>query len=606
MTEQSAVIPVLDSAASTLPRCARVSRRVLVLAGRREALWLARSPLVLAGLAISCWLIWLNNRILNRPVAYYGLPTPPEWWVSDVSIVACLLPLAGAVLLAAQLAAGRARRDAMEQLYASFPAPASLRTGGLLVGVAGPVLIALLATGGALAWVSSLGAIGSPRLWVLAAGLLLVILAGCAGAALGAWLRHPMAGILTVLVLGLIEIDLVLSWANPVHLPGGVAWLFPWSDPGVLLNSLPGITVPFPPALHLAELAGLTGLAVVAALWQVLSNRRLAIAIAVACLAVTCWSAWSQAQPVSPSVLTTMVRQVTQPAAHQSCQRKGAVRYCYYPAFAPLVRQWAIPVNGVLAVAPSTAAHVLTVRQVWDADFMVQPLLPPTGLTSILSVQSPAAAKLATFQQKLSSDAALIPGSSVPPVYTDGNWGTGASLPTAQFALAMSTAEWVTGLPTTGRSVSYDNSYGSGDEVLACVPVNQARAAIALWLAASATPATRAAFAATLVGAPASTEVGKTWLATISESGSGSLTGLTATIQQARLAAAMLRLPAPRVESVLGPRWVHWLRPQTTTADLAASLGLPLPPQPVAKPQLPYTKGNVSYGSYTPPAQACA
>lgn len=32
------------------------------------------------------------------------------WWAADVSLVACLLPLVGGALLAAQLAAGRASR----------------------------------------------------------------------------------------------------------------------------------------------------------------------------------------------------------------------------------------------------------------------------------------------------------------------------------------------------------------------------------------------------------------------------------------------------------------------------------------------------------------
>ena len=96
-----------------------------------------------------------------------------------------------------------------------------------------------------------------PRWWVLGAGLLLICLASSLGVALGSWRQHPLAGILAVLVLGLIEIDLVLSWANPIHLPGGTAWLFPWSAPGSLLNVLPGLTVPYPPPVHVAELAGL-------------------------------------------------------------------------------------------------------------------------------------------------------------------------------------------------------------------------------------------------------------------------------------------------------------------------------------------------------------
>jgi hypothetical protein len=582
--------------------------RVLLLAGRREAGWLARSPLVLAGLVITFWLVWLNNHVRSLPYNVYGLAQPLVWWGSDVSVVACMLAVAGGVLLAAQLAAGRARRDGMEQLYASYPASAAVRTGAQLLSVTGPVALALAATGAAWAWADSQGTLGAPRLWVLGAGLLLVALAGTLGTALGSWLRHPMAAIVVLLVLGLIEVDLVLSISNPIHLPDGTAWLFPWSAPGSLLTSLPGLTVPYPPPVHLAELAGLIVLAAVTALWRVLTHRRLAAGLAVAALAVTCWSGWSEAKPVSAAVLATMAREVTQPALAEQCQPLHGVRYCYYPAFAPLAAQWSVPVGAVLARVPQLSGRALTVRQVWDLGFLQPPLLSPTGLTSNGSPTTPLTTSVGNFQQALSTEPGLVSGSAAPPVYTDASWGTGASLGPAQFALALSTAQWATGLPTTGRSVSYTYSIPggggqSGTAVLACLPAGQARASIALWLAASATPLTRSAFQQ--AGSPAATQVGRKWFATVQEPGSGPSVGLTATVQGAALAAEMLRLPARRVESVLAARWSQWLRPQATTAELAAALRLRLPPQPAARPQLPYTRGNVSYGNYTPPTQVC-
>jgi hypothetical protein len=577
------------------------STRVLILAGRRESLWLARNPLVLAGLAVSAWLIWLNNRIPDRPYSEYGLGQPGFWWAADVSIVACLLAMAGGVLIASQLAAGRAKRDGMDQLYASYPTRATVRTGAHLLSVVGPVVLAASLTAGAVAWLDRQGTLGAPRLWVLGAGLLLICLAGSLGVALGNWRQHPMAGILTVLVLGLIEIDLVLSVANPIHLPDGTAWLFPWSAPGFLLNLLPGVTVPYPPQAHLAELTGLIVLAVVASLWPVLARRRVAAALAVAAVAVTSWSGWLAAKPVSASVLSTMAREVTRPADFQQCQLTDGVRYCYYPAFRPLMRQWAIPVDGVLRRLPRTSRPVLTVRQVWDLDyFFIPPLLSPTGVTSNGFVPSRQGTAVTNFQQALSADANLIPGSSPPPVYTNGNWGTGNSLGVAQFGLAISTAEWATGLPTTGREASFDHTFADGASqsytgVLACVPVGQARQSIALWLAAGATAATRSAFAHTTAG---STQVGKQWVATVTAPGSGPSAGLVATAQGAALAAEMLRLPARTLQTALAARWRYWLSPHTTTAELAAALGLKLPPQPTGRPEH-------RLDSYTPPTQVC-
>jgi hypothetical protein len=583
------------------------STHVLLLAGRREALRLARNPLVLAGLAVSAWLIWLNNRILDWPYSEYRFGQPGFWWAADVSIAACLLAAAGGVLIASQLAAGRAKRDAMDQLYASYPTPAAVRTGAHLLSALGPVALAAVLAAAAVAWLDSQGMLGAPRLWVLGAGLLLICLAGSIGVALGSWRQHPLAGILAVLVIGLIEIDLVLSFSNPVHLPDGTAWLFPWSAPGSLLNSLPGLTVPYPPPVHIAELAGLIVLAAIASLWPVLGRRRVASALAVVAIASTCWSGWLEARPVPVKVLDTMVREATRPADFQLCQRTHGVRYCYYPAFRPLVEQWAVPVDGVLARLPQASRPVLTVRQVWDLGFLVPPLLSPTGLTSNgPGAPSRQGTAVGNFQQALQTDPELIPGSSVPPVYTDASWNAGPNRGAAQFALAVSTAEWATGLPTTGREVSYNDISAGGDsgtDLLACVPIGQARQSVALWLAAGATPATRSAFAH--LGSAASTQVGEQWVATVAEPGSGSSVGLTATVQGARLAAEMLRLPEGTVRSVLGSRWRFWMSPRATTADLAAALGLRLPAQPTARPDLPYTKGNVQYGSYTPPTQVC-
>jgi hypothetical protein len=576
---------------------------VLLLAGRREALWLGRSPLVLAGLAVSAWLIWLNNRSSDWPMAQLGVGQSGVWWVADVSITACLLAMAGGVLIVSQLAAGRARRDAMEQLYASYPTAASVRTGAHLLSALGPAVLAAVLTAAATAWLDIQGTLGAPRLWVLGAGLLLICLAGSLGVALGSLRQHPLAGILAVLVLGLIEIDLVLSEANPIHLPDGTAWLFPWSAPGFLLNLLPGVTVPYPPPVHLAELAGLIVIATVASLWPVLARRRVVAMLAAAGLAVTCWSGWLEAKPVSATVLNTMAREVTQPADFQQCQLTDGVRYCYYPAFRPLVRQWAVPVDGVLTRLPRASWPVLTVRQVWEDNFFIQPLLSPTGLTSNGGAPSKQGTAVDKFQQALSADPRLVRSSSVPPVYTDANWGTGRSLGTAQFGLAVSTAEWATGLPTTGHDVSFNHTFAdgsrqSGTDALACVPIGQARQSIALWLAAGATPATRWAFAHAAVG---STQVGKQWVATVAtdaEPWSEPSVGLVATAQGARLAAEMLRLPDRTVRAVLGTRWHHWLSPHTTTAELAAALGLRLPPQPAGRP-------DRQYDNYTPPTQVC-
>jgi hypothetical protein len=580
---------------------------VLAEAGWHEARWLMRSPLFLAGLVVSAWLIWLNARIIVYP-GVAGVETPASlfWWTADVSVVAGLLPAAGAALLAAQLAAGRSRRDAMEQLYASYPASPATRAGAQLLGAAGPLIATVVLIAAAVAWIDSRSALGQPRWWVLAAGLLLVALGSTAGTALGRWQRHPMAGILLVLVLGLAEVDLSLTIANPIHLAGGTEWLFPWAVPGGVLNALPGLIVPYPPPAHLAELAGLIGLAVVAALWRLAATRRAAAGIAVvavAALAVTVWSGVVQHQGVSRATEVAMAAEISKPGSVQQCQLTRAVRYCYYPAFAPLARQWAVPVSGVLARIPAADRSGLTVRQVWDSNYYLEPLVPPGGLTSN-GGGSTAGLPPLLDPEALATDPAVIPGSGPRPVYTDADWGAGASLAYAQLGLAVSTAEWATGLPTTGPSVTYHHDdpgggFDSGTDQLACVPAGQARGAIAVWLAAGSTPGARSALPSAAGTSVTSTRVGQQWIATVQLYGSGptQFIGLNATVQQVKLARAMLALPAAQVQRVLGSQWQSWLAPSATTAQLAAALGIPLPAQPNGKPP--------QDGGYTPPTQVC-
>jgi hypothetical protein len=544
------------------------TQAVLLLAARAEAGRLMRSPLVLAGSVLSAVLLWINRG-----------SQVPLWWAADTGIVSALLAMAGAVLIAAHLAAGRDDRDAMTELYQSYPAPPAVRTGGLLLGACGPVVLAAALSGAAVGWLDSLGAVGSPRLWVLAGGLLLIALGGVLGVALGRWLPHPMTGILTVIVVGVIEIDLVLSFDEPLHLPGGTAWLFPWSQSGWVLHSLPGMTVPYPPPAHLAELAGLIVLACVAALWRLLPQRRIAAAAGALSLALTGWSCWVQAPPVPQSTLAAIVAQATQPVRYERCTVRRGVRYCYYPAFASLVTRWAAPVDGVLVRVPDPGGR-LTVRQVVSDSFLEYPLVPVASLTSNgPSLSTPVTGTVTKFLDGLLTNPRLIPGTSGPPVYTGLAWPRGgSSLGADEFGLALSTAFWVTGLPTTAPEVTAHGPDGSSATAFVpCLAAGQAREAIALWLAASATRAARAAMPAALFDGAA--QVGKRWIGTEETFASG-LASLTVTAQGMALARAMLRLPGRQVESVLGARWPSWLSPRATDAQLAGALGIPLPSVP--------------------------
>jgi hypothetical protein len=612
-------------AAESRPDARRLCR-VLLLAGRAEAGRMARNPLILASVAVVAVAIARGSR-----------GQVPLWWGWDMTIGSWLLIPAGAVLVVAHLAAGRARRDGMSQLYESYPVPEAARAGGLLLGVAGPVALAAAVTAAATAWLDGQGALGAPSPVILLAGLLLVVLAGAVGVALARLLPHPVAGLLAVAVLGVIEVDLVVPEPVPVAFPARVGWLFPWTEPAGL-GSLPGPSGLVPAAAHAAELAALAGLAGVAALWpgrraRTASRRGASKAprrraggtapaaaltlVGVGCLALAGWAAWAQLQPAPPSQLSRLASAITHPAGVERCVARGAVRYCAYPAFVPEIARWAVPVSGVLGRAPALR-RTLVVRQVVDDSSWLILTIDGTNNLGASTATPPnawgrqlarLARAIATFEDAETSDPRLIPGTSVPPVYTDLTWTEGSGLGTSELGLAVSTANWVTGLPTTVPIVSYSNSTGSGSVPVPCVAVGQAREAIALWLAAGATPAARAGFAAALAQGSGPTQVGRKWIATYYLNGSGPAPGPTVTAQGVALAGEMLRLPTAQVRAALSARWPGWLRSQATDAQLAAALRIPLPSVPPVSPPpsgpVPGPNGTVSIIGQNPPSPVC-
>jgi hypothetical protein len=101
---------------------ARRLRTVLGLAGA-EAWLLSRNVLALAGLLVGSLVAWNSLR-----------PAEPLWWNAAWQIGYGQVLLAATVLVAAQLAIGRASRDGMQELYDSFPVSAATRTLAQLTG----------------------------------------------------------------------------------------------------------------------------------------------------------------------------------------------------------------------------------------------------------------------------------------------------------------------------------------------------------------------------------------------------------------------------------------------------------------------------------------
>jgi hypothetical protein len=322
--------------------------RTLLCLAMMEAFRLGRSMLVLTGLLAGGATIWI---LIGQ--------AEPLWWNIGWKIGFGQLVLGMAVLAAAHLAAGRARRNAMADLYASFPATAGTRTAGQLAGLAGAAPASLLLIGATALLAQLRGAIGAPSITVLAGGLLLVIAAGAVGIAIATRFPHPLAGMLGALAL-------LLSSGTSHTASGAGIWLLPWEWTQDQLSSLPGPLAGYPPAgAHLLELAGIAVLAVAAALLATVKRARKSLATAgILALAVICLAGALQLRPIPAASLNHLMNEAADPASAQRCTTANQVRYCLYPGFGRQLVSLEAPVNAVLAHLPARPAQPLTVRQV--------------------------------------------------------------------------------------------------------------------------------------------------------------------------------------------------------------------------------------------------
>jgi hypothetical protein len=543
-------------------------RTVLGLA-RVEASLLSRSVLVLAGVLVGGYAIWF----------FLGW-VEPSWWSAAWEIGYGQLVLGMAVLIAAQLAVGRARRNAMTDLYASFPATGGTRTLAHLLALAGAAPASLLLIGAAVAVVQVRGAIGTPSIVVLAAGLLLVMAAGAVGVAIGAWFPHPLAGLLGALVLFLTSAT--------SHLASGAAiWLVPWQVRLDQLDRLPGPLAGYPPAGgHAAELAAIAVLAGIVALALTASRARTRGGLAAAgvvAIAVICFAGTLQVRPIPTADLNHLVAEATDPGSVQHCATADHVRYCLYPGFGRQLPSLEAPVSAVLAHVPARPDQLLTVMQVLSL------ALPDSTLTHGHSNR-----QVSLWVTQIQRSPGNGNGGPASAIYLPvGSWpATGGRPADARFDLALAAADWAVRIPPQGTGSPTSETF------LPCVPVDQAREAIAIWLAILAThlPATELREGLGTSSGPLA-EVRNTFVQTWSYPGIGNAyvtppgSGPQNTATGYLLASEMTSLPQQQLSHVLASAWSRWLNWRTTDAQLAGALGIPMPS--VSTPA-PAASGNAS------------
>jgi hypothetical protein len=435
--------------------------RVVRPLARAEVRRVLRHPAFLAGV--------LLTPLMLLPATEYAT----TWLGASGGIALALVPLGWLTIIATNLVALRPRRTGADELFATLPAPQPVRTTALLATAAGPVLVASALAAGWVVLLSSGNALrggeltGSPEWKEIGVGVLIVAGSVCVGVSVARWLRHPGFGVLAAiatLILNVRFLD-VTTWpwsrqdGDPLRF---LAFHVEDASTGAQFLELR------PAGWHLLYVGGLVVVMGAVALTRD-GLRRPIGAVLGAALVVTAGAGWVQTRPPSAAQESAMVAALTDPAAHQVCEQSSGVRYCAYPEFVDDVPEWRHVVETTVALLPDGiegGRPPLAVRQrppiiKSDHDCSALPFeetLPPSVAARV-------------------SPASLWPADrDVHPPFSDETFPC-SGRDVHGFFLAVQTSAWAVGLPSAPHT-----------DYVRCTASGQARAAIALWAGAAASP----------------------------------------------------------------------------------------------------------------------
>ncbi|WP_412538246.1 hypothetical protein R8Z50_20550 [Longispora sp. K20-0274] len=484
---------------------------------RLESWRLLRHPFVLAGALLSGWLLW-DRLGAQLPVLH----------VLDLATQAALVPLAGATLVAANLATLRPKRDHTEDLYATTPAPPAPRVAAHLLALL-PVtaVAAALVAAVTLRAAGSDYAAGAPSLAELALGPAMVLLAGTLGVALGRVAPFAVAGPLA-LVAGLL-VTMVVFVLGPAISPR-LVWLT-WLVPDMRPDAPPsGAVLGRPAGWHLtyvvAMVAGLGALALVR-----VGARRWGLATLVAAVAVGIVAGAAQVVTAPGGAVGDRRVAAAEAGLTRTCAVHEAVTYCAYAGFENRVPLWRDVVRRARDRVPATAAVV------------------PLEVSQQAQHWDPASAMVGY-------DADIPAGGPVPvPV----GWPTGDGAGAERLRLGIRVAQRTMALP----ALDLRDLHG-------CRPA--AGGGVALWLAAVADPGAVAALRSDLK------DIRDAGAGTLYVHGAhSSLADFDWTRAEAEQAVALLDRPEADVRRLVADHWAVLTAPGGTLAQASGVLGIPGP-----------------------------
>jgi len=397
---------------------------------RAESRRLLLSPFVLIGAALML--------ALRTTLSWSEMPV---WNQLALDLSGASVLLAGAVLVAVQLAASREHRYGMVEVLDSLPTPARRRTAGLLAAAPVMAVPAAVVAGVHLLAQVPYGIAGTPPFWELANAVLIPVVGAVAGVALGRWLRGTagvFVGFATAAVVVVVVEGLGATPDNPAR------WLALVPASGFT----EGLDVPpRPSGWHLAYLLAL---AVAIGGVALVHRRHWLVPLSVVCVAVACAAGSSVVQINSqPAAFEPADHSAYRGAAAHDCASRGEVTYCPYHHYGGWVPAWRAAVDPVVAALPASARNDLpVVRQRFLSGY--------------------------EFKRGQWSDA----------VWVFTRWGRHGAAASSRAELAASFAAAVTGLPSKDELLELAN----GEPISSCWAGGQARTTVALWLAAQALP----------------------------------------------------------------------------------------------------------------------
>ncbi len=513
--------------------------------------------------------------VLRHPALVMGVLVTPlmlfaatesvsSWRQASTGIALGLVPLGWLTIVAVNLVMLRPRRTGTEELFAALPAPQPVRTSAMLSAAIGPVSAAAIL---AAAWVLVVGSRdevrGSPQWAEIAAGVLIVAGSVCVGVAVARWLPNPGFGVLAAVATIVIQARFldVATW--PWNRPEGDQLRFV----GFLARPT-SVTDDFlelrPSGWHLVYLGGLVVVMAGVALAREGTHRPVAIVVGTGVL-VAATAGWIQTRPPSTAQHDAMTAYLLEPGNHQICETSATARFCAYPNFSADVARWQDRVGQTLAMLPAAALasrpalNVIQRPAIIVSNNNCSPAAFEDGLPPGVAARV--------------SAAKLWPADGhVHPPFAEETFPC-SERAAAGFFLAIQTGAWGVGLPPAPHDANERCTAGS-----------QARAVIALWAGAAATPN------------------GKMTLRDVISDGSRDglvidfddwddppMWGVDYTVADANVALAMLDLPADDVRAALAVDWSRWTDRRTPSTALATELRLggtvvaasaPPPPSP--------------------------